>query len=123
MPPKRGIFFAARCTIASQPANARAELPLARAVERLELEARVVEERRDVRHRAVREVVDADDLVSVRQQALADVRADEAGGAGDADALPHAALPSLALRQPLEDRPAATRSATPVTACPLTISG
>ena len=98
-----------------------AELPLPCAVERLELEARVVEEQRDVRHRAVREVVDADDLVSVRQQELADVRADEAGGAGDADAPPHAA--SLAACGSRSKTPGRTRSATPVTACPLTISG
>ena len=57
------------------------------AVEHLELEAAVVQERLHVRHRAVREVVDADDLVVLRKQPLAQMRADEACGSGHSDLL------------------------------------
>ena len=95
------------------------QLALVRAVEHLELEARVVEERRDVRHRAVREIVDPHDLVVLLQQLLADVRADEPGRAGDPD-LHAAALSCLGRRSRIPGR---MRCATPVTPWPLTISG
>ena len=79
-----------------------AQLPLARAVEHLELEARVVEERRDVGDGPVREVVDADDLEALGEQPLADVRPDEARRTGYAD------LGSC--RRPLSPREAARGS-------------
>ncbi len=56
-----------------------------RAVEHLEREAAMLEERLQVRHRAVGEVVDSDDLVVLVQQSFAEVRADEPGRTGDSD--------------------------------------
>src|SRR6185312_6907377 len=55
------------------------------AVEFLEVELRVLHEAGDVGHRPVREVVDTDDLVSVGEQPLTEMRADETCRAGDTD--------------------------------------
>ncbi len=96
------------------------ELALLRAVEYLEAKVGVVHEAREVGDRAVGEIVDTDDLVAAVEQLLADVRADEARRAGDAYAL-HAATRSSAWTR--SRIPGTTRSVTPVTACPLTISG
>ena len=57
--------------------ESRPQPPLARAVEHLECERGVLHERRDVRNRAVGEIVDPDDLMSVREQSLAQIGADE----------------------------------------------
>src|SRR6266404_4958842 len=50
-----------------------------------EREALVAEKRRDVVRRPRQEVVDADDVVTLREQAFAEVGADETGAAGDED--------------------------------------
>ena len=50
-----------------------------------EREALVAEKQRDVVRRPRQEVVDADDVVTLREQAFAEVGADEAGAAGDED--------------------------------------
>jgi hypothetical protein len=52
----------------------------------LECEGRVADQVLDVAHRTGDEVVDGDDLVPARQQRAAQVRAEEAGAAGDDDA-------------------------------------
>ena len=52
-----------------------------------QLEAVVVEQVQDVVARAGEEVVDAEHVVPVREQPLAEERAEEAGAAGDKDAL------------------------------------
>ena len=52
-----------------------------------ELEARVVVQVIDVALGAGEEVVDAEHLVALLEQAVAEVRAEEAGAAGDEDSL------------------------------------
>jgi hypothetical protein len=76
----------------------RTERELVRDVEALEAEAGVVEARREVGHRAVGEIVDADDLVPLGEQALAEMGADEAGRPSYADSL-H--LSSSSFRMPV----------------------
>ena len=61
----------------------RAQLAAVRAVELLETELRMLEARVEVRQRPVRQVVDADDLAALREQPVAEMRPDEAGGPGD----------------------------------------
>ena len=48
-----------------------------------QLEARMSQERRDIAARSGEEIVDAEYVVSPRDQAFAQMRADEAGSAGD----------------------------------------
>ena len=67
------------------------QIALLRAIERLERELRVLEEARDISDRSVREIVHPDDFVTVVEQALTDVRADEARCSGDPDS-PHVPL-------------------------------
>ena len=52
-----------------------------------QLEALVVEQMLDVAPRAGEEIVEADDLRALRQQALAEMRAEKAGAAGDQNTL------------------------------------
>ena len=86
-PPYRGIFWAARWTIASQRSKAARR-------SRRRVQSRCSNRNpgwsrhaREVGHRAHGEVVDADDLDVLAEQALAQVGADEPGGAGDSNAL------------------------------------
>ena len=55
----------------------RPQRPALRAVENLERERRALQARLQVRHRAERQIIDADHFVAVSQQALAQMRADE----------------------------------------------
>ncbi len=105
------------------------------AVELLEREVRVLEQAVEVAQRPHREVVDADHGAALVQQALDEVGADEAGGAGHADRLGqghgvgllavqrHAASRRGSGAGSRSWRPATTRSATPRIACPCTMSG
>ena len=62
-----------------------------------EVEAPVAEQVGDVARMAGRQVVERDDVVAIGQQPVRQVRADEAGPAGDDDA-PHAQSPRTAGR-------------------------
>ena len=70
-----------------------------------QLEARVVEQVLDVGARAGEEVVEAHDLVPIGEQALAQMRAEEAGAAGDQNALPGHARRTSATRAAVRQDP------------------
>jgi hypothetical protein len=63
-----------------------------------QLEIRVVQQVHDVAPRRGVEIIDAEHVLALGQQPLAQVRAEEAGAAGDQDAFAHRAiLPAAAI--------------------------
>ena len=71
----------------SHPSNADPQFPAPRTIERVQLEVRAVEDGREVRHGAIRQIVHADDFDAFRDQPLAEVRAEESRSTRDPNPL------------------------------------